>query len=317
MLPEFDIVHFAGHSVFTPENPRENGWRLSDGFLGPEELRRLATPPRLVFSNSCSSATVKDTGENRSDGTGISQALGSPVQIGSLGLGGSFLMAGVQNYVGALWVIHDSSSAYFAKCFYVDLVSGSSIGEALWNAKRESMASQPVQAFIWASYVHYGNPQDRPVASKMEKRTAPEKSSTDVRQIADKPLFPRQKALFVALLIVFLLGAGYWLWTTSVPEAKTAGRGRELILSLYDQAVADYKAGRIKQALAALEHLINRRDNPQGIGLAYLSEIYSEAGLPEKADEALGKALKRNPKSAMGHIFLGDRYCSACFAKRG
>ncbi len=308
ILAEFDIVHFAGHSVFIPENPRENGWRLHDGFLGPEELRRITNPPRLVFSNSCSSAAVKDPGEDCSDDTGTPKARASPVQIGSLGLGGSFLMAGVQNYVGALWVIHDSSSAYFAKSFYVDLVAGSSIGEALWNAKRESIISQPVQTFIWASYVHYGNPQDRPVFSKMEKQKGTKKCSTDVHQIGARPRFSRPKALFAALLIILLLAAGYWIWITLVSQAKTMGKEKVLLLGLYDQAVSDYKTGRIKQALSALEHLISRRDNPQGIGLAYLSEIYSEAGLDQQADEALEKAVKRNPRGAMGHILLGDRY---------
>ncbi len=309
-IRNFDCVHFAGHSVSSSDNPNENGWKLSDGFLTPEEIRNNGNPPKLIFSNSCSSASISS----------------SEICTGNLGLGGSFLMAGATHYIGTLWVIHDNSSVKFAEFFYSKLVSGVSVGEALHYAKNQSIALQPKHAFIWASYVHYGDPQDQLFASL--KRDIVEKSEgkTKVGQnnfCTSQPFSPNDEdpeptpvafsyatPLIATALIGLLLIGGYWFWS------KFPDKRNRLIIDMYSKAVSDYKDGQTESAHAAFTHLVGRKDNPKGIGTAYLSQIYSEAGLPEQAEFFIEKAIKKNPNGIMGNIISGDREWRTGFPKK-
>jgi CHAT domain-containing protein len=98
-LQAHDIVHFAGHSQYNPQTPSRSGWVLHEGILTAGELGKLSLPPLLVFSNSCQAgATAAWQGGARAEGY-------------AFGLGGAFLLAGVQNYVGTLWNVPDEESA--------------------------------------------------------------------------------------------------------------------------------------------------------------------------------------------------------------
>ncbi|MEE4359741.1 MAG: CHAT domain-containing protein, partial [Desulfococcaceae bacterium] len=284
----YDFIHFTGHSDFNPDDKLKNGWRLAQGWLRPEEIGQIANPPKLVFSNSCSSARMSSSG----------------IQAGNLGLGGSFLVAGVKHYIGTLWDIHDESGAVFAEYFYTQLLKGVSVGEALCHAKEQSMRSHAEHSFIWASYVHYGDPHDRPFCSAAsEKGGVP----ADGENTADpQAVFFRIPYLLIIISILLLTGLLavyiYPAWNRSEKPYN------DLPLTLYTDAVSEYKAGQIQTARAAFEHLIGRADNPKGFGTAYLSRIYEEAGEREKADRLLEKSLRIRPEGIMGHILTGDRY---------
>src|SRR4029434_11055134 len=92
-----------------------------EGVLSAAELSKVSCPPRLVFSNSCQAGTMtaweKDTGY-RYEGQ-------------SFGIGSAFLLAGVQNYVGTFWVVHDEESVGFALAFYRNLAMGLTLGRSL------------------------------------------------------------------------------------------------------------------------------------------------------------------------------------------
>jgi CHAT domain-containing protein len=104
-LQAHDVVHFAGHSYYNPSNPGESGWRLHEGMLAADELSRLTSPPLLVFSNSCQAGAAADRkGSFRYEGQ-------------AFGIGSAFLLAGVKNYIGTFWVVHDEESVLFATAF--------------------------------------------------------------------------------------------------------------------------------------------------------------------------------------------------------
>src|SRR5262249_17219117 len=52
-LQAHNVVPFAGHSQYGAQTPSHSGWVLHEGILTAGELRTLARPPSLVFSNSC------------------------------------------------------------------------------------------------------------------------------------------------------------------------------------------------------------------------------------------------------------------------
>ena len=45
-MRNFDIVHFAGHADYQPENAEESGWRLSDGILKAKDILNIAGTSR-------------------------------------------------------------------------------------------------------------------------------------------------------------------------------------------------------------------------------------------------------------------------------
>jgi TolB-like protein/ketosteroid isomerase-like protein len=145
-LQAHDIVHFAGHSHYDPENPSKSGWRLREGVLTAGELSKLNCPPLLVFSNSCQAGA---TAEWKS---------GYQYEGQAFGIGSAFLLAGVQNYIGTFWVVYDDESVLFATTFYQGVVSGLSLGEALFKARHEVLKQRGWQGLTWASYMLYGDP---------------------------------------------------------------------------------------------------------------------------------------------------------------
>lgn len=120
-----DLVHYAGHAAFDPTNLSNSGWLLHDGVLTAADINRLERAPRLIFANACQAGmTGPWSGQHR-------------FAREAFGVGSGFLRAGVRNYIGNLWMIHDTRSATFATVFYQSLLCGQSIGEALWQARHQ------------------------------------------------------------------------------------------------------------------------------------------------------------------------------------
>jgi len=147
-LQTHDVVHFAGHSHYDADTPNRSGWRLGDGVLTADDLGRLHPPPMLVFSNSCEAAA----------GGPWEAAYAAQV----FGIGSAFLLAGVANYVGTFWVVHDAASLDFATTCYRSLAAGGRLGDALQAARTALAGEHGASAITWASYVHYGDPALRP-----------------------------------------------------------------------------------------------------------------------------------------------------------
>jgi tetratricopeptide (TPR) repeat protein len=153
-LQAHDVVHFAGHSHYDAETPSRSGWRLADGILTAGELSKLHPPPLLVFSNSCEAgATAEWEGGRRYEGH-------------AFGIGSAFLLAGVRNYVGTFWVVHDEESVQFATSYYGALAAGASLGAALLRARHAVARERGRQGLTWASYLLYGDPTFAPVPAE-------------------------------------------------------------------------------------------------------------------------------------------------------
>ncbi len=145
----YDLVHFAGHADYSPQNPETGGWRLLDSRLTTEDITQMAgsaAMPKLVFANACQSA--------RTDQWALDEAFES----GIFGMANAFLLAGVKHYIGTFWEILDEPGSHFAIEFYKHLFSGVSIGQAVLNARRALVELYGEETIIWASYVFYGDP---------------------------------------------------------------------------------------------------------------------------------------------------------------
>lgn len=137
----YDILHFAGHVD-------ERGWRMSESWLGPEDVERLVgggALPRLLFVNGCG-ATRTDSG-------------------GALA---TWLRGGVEHLVGPLFDVPDRLGRDFAARCYRHLVSGVPIGEAVRRARVELAHELGDGATPWGSYVLYGDPGATYAASPVD-----------------------------------------------------------------------------------------------------------------------------------------------------
>jgi hypothetical protein len=153
---EFDVIHYAGHAFFDVASPGESGIRCADGVLRALDLLNLRSLPPLLFFNACEAGRLRRgpaRKRKRKPGDEGRKALGKAV-----GFAEAFMRYGVANFVGTYWPVGDASAAIFARAFYVLLLSGAPLGEALLAGRKAVQASGSVD---WADYIHYGDPRFR------------------------------------------------------------------------------------------------------------------------------------------------------------
>lgn len=162
MLHSWDVLHFAGHCSYDPENPAASGWLFSRGErISARELHRLDRIPRFVFSNACESGITPDRADMASQELAPSFAE-------------SFFERGVTTFVCTAWPIDDAAATRFALELYRHLLGIDHGGgrrdlcpmyEAMKAARRaiavgsrETDSPFPGGARTWGAYQHYGNP---------------------------------------------------------------------------------------------------------------------------------------------------------------
>lgn len=190
-LRDYDIVHFAGHCEYNLKDPMDSGWVLRDGRLTCREILSMAQTaplPNIVFSNACQSADVaKDLIESEEKIYGLANA---------------FLLSGVRHYIGTFWKIPDEASLTFAEEFYLRLIAGHSVGEAIRQARSELIKKYGIDSIIWASYLVYGDPTltlFRPKIKPPEKKISVAKWSK---------IHKRQILKSISFLSVIIIGLG-------------------------------------------------------------------------------------------------------------
>ncbi|MBW2027846.1 MAG: CHAT domain-containing protein [Deltaproteobacteria bacterium] len=167
-IRNFDIVHFAGHADYNLEDPGESGWRLSNGILTARDIMKMAGTaalPALVFSNACQSA--------RSETMGVRAEFQNEI----FGLANAFIMAGVKHYLGTFWEVLDEPSRRFAQEFYMEILSGKTIGEAVRKARLALISDYGEETIVWASYLLYGDPTFNYIDQVAQEESESEKVS--------------------------------------------------------------------------------------------------------------------------------------------
>jgi hypothetical protein len=147
----YDVVHYAGHGIFEPEN-RRMGWVFDAACtLSAQEIFRVPQVPRLVFANACHSAEVSAESQRR-QGVGLAEA---------------FFARGIQNYIGTGWAVDDAQAQAFAVLFYRQVlglkgapggvkVIGTSPPATLGAALAAARRAIRDRGSSWGAYQHYG-----------------------------------------------------------------------------------------------------------------------------------------------------------------
>ena len=141
-----DMVYYIGHTDYSDADRGQSSWVLKDDRLTSQDFENINTPPGLVFANSCESGR-----EESWQGT-------TDHPVSKKGVAGGFIMAGVTNYIGALWPIPAESSIVFANMFFDGVLTGTPVGQSLRLARKGTSDRFGNGNPIWASYILFGNP---------------------------------------------------------------------------------------------------------------------------------------------------------------
>lgn len=138
---KYALFHFAGHAYFDPAAPNKSGLVFLDGILYAEEFERWQYSPSFLFLSACESGEVATEHTLR----------GEYME----GFASSALLGWVEECLGPVWPIGDTSAKEFALAFYEQLLKGKPFGEAVRQAR---LAIQGTASGDWASWVLYGDP---------------------------------------------------------------------------------------------------------------------------------------------------------------
>ncbi|MFQ5577140.1 MAG: CHAT domain-containing protein, partial [Anaerolineae bacterium] len=196
----YDIVHFAGHAIFNPQDPEQSAWLLSDGPLWAQEIRNtlawVETPPWLVYANACEAGMDSGERANRYQGD-------------VFGLATAFINQGVAAYIGPLWPIDDAVALQMAGDFYHTLlIEDRSLGEALHEARQQAKylalgrddddaaaGAPPLptrMGLSWAGLVLYGDPTGRLLESLWTPHHLAPTAATESPPAQAPPYRPRR-----------------------------------------------------------------------------------------------------------------------------
>ena len=139
----FGLLHFACHNTYNPiggSSIKLGNVQFTPGLMTTAAINKvLVNSGPTIFINACRSAGLAAT-YNRLDGWA-----------------NKFLEAGAAAFIGSLWAVTDRGACEFAKEFYSQLESGSTLGEAAMRT-RQAVASQSDDP-TWLAYAVYGNPR--------------------------------------------------------------------------------------------------------------------------------------------------------------
>lgn len=138
------ILHFATHGLLNGEQEQFSALVLAPdrgdaGFLAAREIRAFQFHAELAVLSAC------DTGEGKLTGDGV------------LGLGRSFVEAGVPTLVVSLWSIPDAATATLMIEFYKNMRLGQDKAQALRTAMLTTMKQFP-EPRSWAAFTLLGVP---------------------------------------------------------------------------------------------------------------------------------------------------------------
>jgi hypothetical protein len=140
--PQFNLLHFACHNMFKADKPDSSYINIGgspfmiDMLASSGKSIKMRSP--LVFMNACRTAGS------------------APTYTQLSGWADKFLDAGASAFIGSLWEIRDSSAPIFAENVYGSLLSGTTLGNSVLNARKaiQEETGDPT----WLAYALYGDP---------------------------------------------------------------------------------------------------------------------------------------------------------------
>ncbi|MBV6502688.1 MAG: hypothetical protein AKCLJLPJ_00739 [Fimbriimonadales bacterium] len=131
----FDLIHVAGHGVFSEENPMFSHLVFEDGDVFAGEIARSKLKVGLATLSACDTAAMSTSNIFEADG-----------------LARAFLARGAQAVVGSQWPLDDRAAEVAMPAILSALASGTRLSEAVAGA-RSNLKAAFEHPYYWAGLV--------------------------------------------------------------------------------------------------------------------------------------------------------------------
>lgn len=155
---ELRVLHLAGHGVYRYQ--RDDGELVTgmvignNKFLTAVEIEQMRQVPELVFVNCCHLGKVDQPS------TDLSQATIEERHQFAASFAESLIAMGVRVALVAGWEVADAAARLFAETCYRVLLTGSTFGAAVLQARQDTWRLYP-NSNTWGAYQCYGDPDYR------------------------------------------------------------------------------------------------------------------------------------------------------------
>ena len=138
LAPGYDLLHFACHGQFRPDNPLFSSLHLADGWVTVGDICAQRLSAKLVTLSACE--------------TGLNEIAGGEEIIG---LARGFLSAGAASIVMSLWTVNDTATAGLMSNFYRCLQRGETVSASLRTAQLK-LIGDGQHPFYWSPFIVIG-----------------------------------------------------------------------------------------------------------------------------------------------------------------
>ncbi len=173
------VVHFAGHSIFSPEE-KQCGWKLKNGQIfniNNQIAQGVGSSPLVVFSNSCEAARISATL------AGVSKAM---------------MQSGVFQVIGPMTRISDTEARDCATEFFQEFLKSGQPAKSLLAMKKSCKQNAAGLVYRLFGDPCWAFPQ---ISLSPEEDVKPQKGSTKKR---NKSFFIVMAAILLILLTLIL-----------------------------------------------------------------------------------------------------------------
>lgn len=150
----YKIIHFAGHGLFDPANPRNTGIVIGSDtsqegpvIFSAAQFNQLPHIPELVFINSCYGGAINTSEHQRPDYKHKIAA----------NIGTQLIAIGVKAVIVAGWDIDDDAARLFSTEFYKNMAQGNNFSQSVFFARKTIYEAFPYSN-TWGAYQCYGQP---------------------------------------------------------------------------------------------------------------------------------------------------------------
>jgi len=243
---DYDLVHYAGHCKHHFNNADKSGLLFSNEQMTPKDIKRMITKknaymPLLIFINACQSGNFAEVQD-------ANDALEK-----TFGLAHEFILSGCKNFIGTFGEIEDKFARHFSLLFYQKLFAHQSIGQALFEARKDFLNTYPNEA-CRLIYVLYGDPTHLYFPSKrINDNEIPEENV----QAGAQEIAANYRSMYFIMFTTILLFAGI-IFYKGIPVNVIPNRPKlpeDMVIEKEQIEIASRKAELISQ----LDEIIRKR----------------------------------------------------------
>lgn len=134
-----EILHFACHGYFRPDNPEFSSLVLYRENLTAKDVRNLKLKGKFITLSACETGLNKITAGEELNG-----------------LTNGFLAAGASALLLSLWTVSDDSTLELMKIFYEEFLRGKNPAKALQTAQIKMIEKNP-HPYFWSPFILVGH----------------------------------------------------------------------------------------------------------------------------------------------------------------